>query len=153
MEIGENDDHSQNNEKHNDEENRCRIRFRYVLLATVAVLLTVSCPGSTRLWNKDHVPHSQSDAATNGTMPNNSDNNAFVRTLEPVHTAQTTPLLYYSIDFRNTSPVEAGPGAYRLYVGHGPGASAAIEIGINGSTLMAKNGARYDVIRELMTSS
>ena len=82
-------------------------------------------------------------------FPNNEDNNAFVRTLEPVYTAQTTPLVYYSIDFRNTSPVEAGPGAYRFYVGHGPGASPAIEIGINGSTLMAKNGARYDVVREL----
>ena len=82
-------------------------------------------------------------------FPNNADNNAFVRTLEPVHTAATSPLLYYSIDFRNTSAAEAGPGAYRFYAGHGPGASAAIEIAINGSMLMAKNGANYERIRDL----
>lgn len=82
-------------------------------------------------------------------FPNNGDNNAFVRSLEPVHTAQTTPVLYYNIDFRNTTPAEAGPGAYRFYLGHGPGASAAFEIAINGSTLFAKNGGRYDPIREL----
>ncbi len=82
-------------------------------------------------------------------FPNNAENNAFVRTLDPVHKAETTALLYYNIDFRNTTPVEAGPGAYRFYVGHNPGASPAVEIGINGSSVLAKNGAKYDVIREV----
>ncbi|MDB5339267.1 MAG: Protein of unknown function (DUF1553)/Protein of unknown function (DUF1549)/Planctomycete, partial [Planctomycetaceae bacterium] len=82
-------------------------------------------------------------------FPNNIDNNAFVRTLDPVHKAETTPLLYYSIDFRNTSPAETGPGSYRFYVGHGPGASPAVEIGINGEALRAKSGAKYEVIREI----
>lgn len=82
-------------------------------------------------------------------FPNNGDNNAFVRSIEPVHTPQATHLLHYNIDLRNTSPAEAGPGAYRLYVGHGPGTSAAVEIGINGSTLFAKNGGKFDAIREL----
>ena len=61
MEIDEDEYYSSsvnNNHDHNDGHNasthRYVVRFRYLFLATITILLTISCPGDTLLWN--HAP-------------------------------------------------------------------------------------------------
>lgn len=48
--------------------------------------------------------------------------------------------LYYSVDFRNRTVAAGGTGSYRYYIGHSPGASAAVELFVNGDTLFARSG-------------
>ena len=81
--------------------------------------------------------------------PADLSNNAFVRTIEPAHDAQTTPRLYYNIDFRNVEQNSAATGAYRFYLGQGPGHSAAVEMGVSATTFFIRNGSTYHAVREL----
>lgn len=82
------------------------------------------------------------------TMPSNSANNAFIRRFE-AHTGVTTPLLHYNIDFRLNSVADNGTGAFRFYLGRGPGNSAAVELSASAQTFYVKSGDAYVPIRDL----
>lgn len=83
------------------------------------------------------------------TFPSNAANNAFGRTLAAPHTVVASPLLYYNIDFRNLKSKASAGGAYRFYLGHGPGNSAAVEMAANATSFLVKNGDKYEAVREL----
>ncbi|WP_437230764.1 PSD1 and planctomycete cytochrome C domain-containing protein [Planctomicrobium sp. SH661] len=83
-------------------------------------------------------------------FPSNGENNAFLRKLEPAHTAQTAPVLYYNLDFRNHTAPAGGSRGYRLYLGRGPGASAAVELGVGATELFVRNGEHYQPIHQLL---
>lgn len=82
-------------------------------------------------------------------FPGDSQNNAMVRKLAMSYTPETAPVLYYNLDFRNVGEAGEGNGAYRLYLGQGPGASAAVEMGVSASTFFVKNLDRYESLGEL----
>ncbi|WP_417740250.1 DUF1553 domain-containing protein [Rosistilla oblonga] len=82
-------------------------------------------------------------------FPSDTQNNAFGMTLVEAFNAESTPRIEYSVDFRNTSIANQGQGAYRFYVGHGPGTSAAIELAANATTFFVKDGAQYRPIADL----
>ncbi|WZP00172.1 PSD1 and planctomycete cytochrome C domain-containing protein [Isosphaeraceae bacterium EP7] len=79
-------------------------------------------------------------------LPNNAANNAFVQTLPVNRTPATHDLVHFNVDFR---PVSSGEGTYRIYLGHGPGTSAAIEVEFNASQLILRSGDAREPIREL----
>ncbi len=83
-------------------------------------------------------------------MPNNAGNNAFGRPLAKKHTAKTTPKIYYNIDFKLTANSKEGGGAFRFYLGHGPGTSGAVELSASATQLFVKNGeAGYQPVADL----
>lgn len=82
-------------------------------------------------------------------FPSNAENNAFGRPLGVAHTDMTSSALYYNIDFRNLSIAEGGGGAYRFYLGRGPGHSAAVEMAANATNFLVKHGDKYEPVREL----
>ncbi len=82
-------------------------------------------------------------------FPGDAQNNAIVRTLPTTHTPDTAPVLYFNLDFRNTGIAGEGNGAYRIYLGQGPGHSAAIEIGVSANTFFVKNGDKYEPLCEV----
>ncbi len=83
-------------------------------------------------------------------MPNNDANNAFGRPLAQAYTPQTTPTLHYNIDFRLADNASNGNGAFRFYMGHGPGVSGAVELSANATQLFVKNGdAGYQPVADL----
>ena len=83
-------------------------------------------------------------------MPNNAGNNAFGRPLAKKHTAKTTPKIYYNIDFRLTDNSKEGGGAFRFYLGHGPGASGAVELSASATQLFVRNGeSGYQPVADL----
>ena len=86
-------------------------------------------------------------------FPSGGDNNAIVQTLAPVRTAAKTKLLYFNVDFRNISPAVAGAGggSYRFYLGHGPGASAAVEAYASSDTFFIRNGDARESVRPLVS--
>jgi mono/diheme cytochrome c family protein len=89
-------------------------------------------------------------AGTRGiAFPSDGENNAFGRPLEPAHTPATSPILYYNIDFRNLSIAPGGGGAFRFYLGRGPGNSAAVEMAASATTFLLKNGDQYEPVCEL----
>ncbi len=90
-------------------------------------------------------------AGTRGlSAPSDANNNAFVRPIDPPHVPETTPYLYYNIDFRNKDTTTNGNGAYRFYLGHGPGNSAAVELGASAGTFFVRNGSTMEAIRHLI---
>ncbi|WP_299466608.1 PSD1 and planctomycete cytochrome C domain-containing protein [uncultured Gimesia sp.] len=82
-------------------------------------------------------------------FPGDTQNNAIVRTLPTTHTPDTAPVLYFNLDFRNTDRAGEGNGAYRIYLGQGPGHSAAVEIGVSATTFFVKNGGQYESLCEV----
>lgn len=82
-------------------------------------------------------------------MPSNADNNAFGRGLAMPHTPATTPRLHYNIDFQLPEVADNGGGAFRFYLGRGPGNSAAVEMSASASTFFVKNGQAYEPVCEL----
>ena len=82
-------------------------------------------------------------------MPGTPNNDAFGQPIAPAHTSSLTPRLYYNIDFRHVSANGNANGAYRFYLGRGPGNSAAVEMGASATKFYVKNGASYEIIREL----
>lgn len=82
-------------------------------------------------------------------FPGDAQNNAVVRTLPTAHTPEKSPELYFNLDFRNIDRAGEGNGAYRIYLGQGPGHSAAVEIGVSATTFSVKNGDRYEPLCEV----
>ncbi|MFH1303050.1 MAG: PSD1 and planctomycete cytochrome C domain-containing protein [Planctomycetota bacterium] len=82
-------------------------------------------------------------------FPGDTQNNAIVRTLPTTYTPDTAPVLYFNLDFRNTDRAGEGNGAYRIYLGQGPGHSAAVEIGVSATTFFVKNGGQYESLCEV----
>ncbi|WP_437187470.1 PSD1 and planctomycete cytochrome C domain-containing protein [Planctomicrobium sp. SH668] len=79
-----------------------------------------------------------------------NENNAFEFPLGKEHTSESTPVLYYNLDFRNTSAASEFNGAYRMYLGHGPGHSPAVELGVTGRNLAVRNGADFESVADLV---
>ena len=89
-------------------------------------------------------------------LPRSDDNNHFGQKIVPRKTAQTTPHLYFNLDFRNTTvdtpdAAQSTPGSYRIYLGHGPGTSAAVELGVSRDAFFTKNGSQYEAVCSLKT--
>ncbi|WP_339732275.1 PSD1 and planctomycete cytochrome C domain-containing protein [uncultured Gimesia sp.] len=82
-------------------------------------------------------------------FPGDTQNNAVVRTLQTTHTPDNSPELYFNLDFRNTNMAGEGNGAYRIYLGQGPGHSAAVEMGVSATTFFVKNGNKYEPLCEV----
>lgn len=82
-------------------------------------------------------------------FPSDSENNAFGRTLPKSFKSDDTPVLHYNIDFRNTAVAQGGQGAYRFYVGHGPGNSGALEMAANATNFLVKQGSQYEAVTDL----
>ncbi|MAT14726.1 MAG: hypothetical protein CMJ46_05575 [Planctomyces sp.] len=80
-------------------------------------------------------------------FPGNADNNAILIKFDPA--TEPASVLYYNIDFRNNAEAEEATRAYRFYVGHGPGNSAAMEIAVNGTQLLVKDGTEYKEITRI----
>jgi cytochrome c553 len=78
-------------------------------------------------------------------LPGDAADNALGCSIHPARTAADDGL-YCNVDFRVTS---AGRGAYRLFLGHGPGTKAAVEILVSGDTLFLRNGATVEPVRTL----
>ncbi|MEO1996631.1 MAG: DUF1549 domain-containing protein, partial [Planctomycetaceae bacterium] len=89
-------------------------------------------------------------------LPRSNDNNHFGQKILPRKTAQSTPHLYFNLDFRNTAvdapdAAQSTPGSYRIYLGHGPGTSAAVELGASLDSFFVKNGPNYEAVCSLKT--
>lgn len=73
-------------------------------------------------------------------LPNDGAYNGFGQTLPRVWQAKDTGRLRVGFDFRCPDAARGGDGSWRFYVGHGPGNSAAFELGINASHLFIRSG-------------
>ena len=84
-------------------------------------------------------------------------NTHFGRKILPPRKAADTPKIWFNIDFRNVPqpagsslPDERITGAYRFYLGRGPGHSGAVEMGASSRHFFVKNGEKgYQKIRDL----
>ncbi|WP_193378448.1 DUF1549 domain-containing protein, partial [Singulisphaera acidiphila] len=79
-------------------------------------------------------------------LPNNAANNAIVQTLPVNRKPETHDRVYYNLDFRFAS---GGNGTYRIYLGHGPGQSAAVELYFNAHQFFVRSGDAHEPVREL----
>jgi hypothetical protein len=78
-------------------------------------------------------------------FPGDGANNSLGQGFQPAWTAATGPL-YFSLDFRGSGP---GKGTYRVFLGHGPGRSVAVEVFANADTLFVRNGRSVETVRAL----
>ena len=82
-------------------------------------------------------------------FPREAGNTYVAQTFAPARTAATHDLIYLNVDFRNTSAVAADKGSYRFYLGHGPGASAAVELFAGGKNFSLRNGNGHEIVAVL----
>ncbi len=83
-------------------------------------------------------------------FPTGNDNTHFGIKILPAKTPKLTPYLYFNIDFRNIEKTKKVPGAYRFYLGRGPGYSAGVEMGATLNTFYIKDDATYKPVRKLL---
>ncbi|MGP0062713.1 MAG: PSD1 and planctomycete cytochrome C domain-containing protein [Isosphaeraceae bacterium] len=62
---------------------------------------------------------------------------------------KTRGRLHFNVDFRNPSPQAGGPGTYRLFLGHGPGRSPAVEVFVGANAVLVRKGDSTESIRPL----
>ena len=84
-------------------------------------------------------------------FPQTDENNHFGKQLRPPRTPVSAPRIFFNIDFRNLPQENAsdGKGAYRLYLGRGPGNSAAVEMGATATSFSIRDGDAYRPVRKL----
>ncbi|MDB5350370.1 MAG: Protein of unknown function (DUF1553)/Protein of unknown function (DUF1549)/Planctomycete [Planctomycetota bacterium] len=82
-------------------------------------------------------------------LPNNSANNAIEQALPRNRTPASDNLVHLNLDVRVVDSTGGGDGSYRIYLGHGPGNSAAIELYFNSRQFVARSGDVREAIREL----
>ncbi len=82
-------------------------------------------------------------------FPSDTENNHFGWKIEPALRPTTNPRIQFNIDFRNVGQAAGGMGAYRFYLGRGPGNSAAVELAANAKSLLVKDGANYKTVCDL----
>ena len=75
--------------------------------------------------------------------------NGFGQTLTNHWKADRTGRLFASFDFRCADATAGGGGSWRFYLGHGSGASAAIELFFNSSEFFRGSAKARDVVRPL----
>lgn len=73
-------------------------------------------------------------------MPNRGEYDGFGLTLPKTWNAAETEQLFACFDFRCSDVTAGGDGAWRFYVGHGPGNSAAVELFFNGKEFFRRSG-------------
>ncbi|MEQ2009669.1 MAG: PSD1 and planctomycete cytochrome C domain-containing protein [Limisphaerales bacterium] len=56
--------------------------------------------------------------------------------------------MHFSVDFRTVAPADKS-GAYRFYLGRGVIASLAVEVSVTATELALRNGAKWEVLRQL----
>jgi hypothetical protein len=79
-------------------------------------------------------------------LPGNAANNAFVQTLPINYTPATRDRIQFNFDFR---VISGGDATYRIYLGHGPGKSAAVELDFNARHFFVRSGDAREQVREL----
>jgi len=83
-------------------------------------------------------------------FPSEAGNTYVAQTLAAPRTPKTHDVVYFNIDFRNIVSPAGGDGSYRFYLGHGPGASAAVELFASRDAFAVRNGNGHEVIRPLV---
>ncbi|MDB6171935.1 MAG: Protein of unknown function (DUF1553)/Protein of unknown function (DUF1549)/Planctomycete [Chthoniobacteraceae bacterium] len=78
-------------------------------------------------------------------MPNRAEYDGFIQALPSAWKADKTALLHASFDFRCASKAAGGDGSWRFYLGHGAGASAAVELYFNDREFFRRDGDARDV--------
>lgn len=82
-------------------------------------------------------------------LPNSGAYNGFGQTLTNHWKADRTGRLFASFDFRFADATAGGGGSWRFYLGHGSGASAAIELFFNSSEFFRRSAEARNVVRPL----
>ncbi len=82
-------------------------------------------------------------------FPRDAAGHGFGQALRPPRSAKTHGHLYLNLDFRVAAAETGGHGSYRLYLGHGPGRSAAVEVWIDGEGIRIRDGEDREPIRPL----
>lgn len=83
-------------------------------------------------------------------FPTEAGNTYVAQTFASPRTPKTHDVVYFNIDFRNVASPAAGDGSYRFYLGHGSGASAAVEFFASRDAFVVRNGNGHEVIRPLV---
>lgn len=73
-------------------------------------------------------------------MPNRGAYDGFGQALNQTWKQDQTEKLYVGFDIRCANQNAGGNGSWRYYIGHGAGASAAVELFFNGGSFFARNG-------------
>ena len=82
-------------------------------------------------------------------LPNTSSYNGFDQLLSRPWKADQTNRLEAGFDFRCAEVTKGGDGAWRIYFGHGPGASSAVEFSLNGQTFFQRNSDLHQPVQAL----
>lgn len=82
-------------------------------------------------------------------MPNRAEYDGFGVALPTTWKPDTTEHLSASVDFRCGNCRAGGEGSWRFYIGHGPGASAAVELFMNGQQLFRRSADQRDSVAPL----
>lgn len=75
-------------------------------------------------------------------------NDGIRQSLEPPRTVANTKRYHFNLDFRNVASAEDG-GSYRLYLGHGAIASAALECAVSSNAFAIRDGDEWHEVRPL----
>jgi hypothetical protein len=86
-------------------------------------------------------------------MPNRGEYDGLGLTLATPWTATRSRMLYVAFDFRCGRQDSGGEGAWRYYVGHGGGSSAAVELHFNGREFFTRSGVTFDSVAHLQTGA
>ena len=82
-------------------------------------------------------------------MSNRAEYDGFGLTLLKTWTAEATPQLFATFDFRIADVAAGDDGSWRFYIGHGPGNSAAVELFFNGKQLFKRSGDAREPIQAI----
>ncbi|WP_373649953.1 PSD1 and planctomycete cytochrome C domain-containing protein [Schlesneria sp. DSM 10557] len=91
-------------------------------------------------------------AGSRGVRVKNTVPNEGVRREFQNHTVETSPQLYFNLDFRNVDRAE-GEAAYRFYLGHGAIVSLAFEASISNEEFQVRNGDAWELVSSLETGA
>lgn len=86
-------------------------------------------------------------------LPNSAAYNGFGQTLPSPWSADRSPKLFASFDFRCDSVEAGGDGSWRYYLGHGPGNSAAVELFFNGNQFYRRSGDAREPVAPLQVGT
>ena len=82
-------------------------------------------------------------------FPSGIENTHFGRKLSFPQKPKDAETFFMNLDFRNLAGNNHLTGAYRFYLGHGPGTSAAMELAATKDTFFIKRGANYQPLTPL----
>jgi hypothetical protein len=87
---------------------------------------------------------------TNGaSFPRGAADHALRRGLVPALTAARQDRLFFNLDLRTAGDPKGAGGSYRIYLGHGPGRVAAVELFVGPDAVSVRNGPAVERVRAL----